>query len=79
MQQVNALLAETSGLAMPGQLEIDLAGVAAVDTATISIMFEWLRRAQAQQCELKFANFPQNLISLATLYGVQDIIPQTTH
>lgn len=79
MQQVNALLAESGGLSMPARLEVDLGKVAAVDTTTISVMFEWLRRAQAQQCELKYTNFPQNLISLATLYGVLDIIPQVTH
>ena len=79
MDKVNALLDESRDMPMHGRLEVDLAEVAMVDTATISVMFEWLRRAQAQQCELKFVNFPQNLVSLATLYGVLEIIPQSAH
>ena len=75
MPQVNNLLAQSQTLPMPERLEVDLSAVSDVDTATISVLFEWLRRAQEHKCELKFIHFPKNLTSLATLYGVLDLIP----
>lgn len=79
MEQVNALLAESGALPSQGALEIDLAAVSDVDTTALSLLFEWLRRAHAQQCRLSFANLPQNLVSLATLYGVLELIPHSSH
>ena len=77
--KVETLLAQSADLASTKSLEIDLSEVTEVDTASISLLFEWLRTAHTHKVKLTFANFPQNLISLTTLYGVVDIIPQTTH
>lgn len=79
MQQVCALLEESNALPSQQTLEIDLAAVSEVDTTAISLLFEWLRRAHARQCKLTFANLPENLASLATLYGVLELIPQPSH
>ena len=73
------LLAESKYLPMAGALVIDLSKVTHVDTASISLIFEWLRHAQAKKCDLRFANFPKNLLSLIALYGVVDLIPQVAH
>lgn len=73
------LLVESHALPMDGTLVVDLANVTHVDTASISLMFQWLRHAQSKKCDLRFANFPKNLLSLITLYGVLDLIPQATH
>ncbi len=77
--QAESLLAECNGLPNSESLVIDFAKVMHVDTASISLMFEWLRHAQANKCDLKFTNFPQNLLSLIALYGVSDLIPHATH
>lgn len=77
--QVNALLAESAALPVIPEVEIDLAAVSDVDTASISLLFEWLRRVQTQKSKATFVNLPQNLTSLATLYGVLDLIPQSSH
>jgi len=79
ISQVEALLVQSSDLASAKSIEIDLASVTEVDTASISLLFEWLRNAHAHKVKLTFANFPQNLISLATLYGVVELIPQSSH
>jgi len=79
ISQVEALLAQSSDLATAKSLEIDLSSVTEVDTASISLLFEWLRSAHSHKVKLTFANFPQNLISLATLYGVVELIPQSSH
>lgn len=58
-------------------LEVDLAGVAEVDSVALSLLFEWVRQAGANKCKLGYSNLPANLISLATLYGVLDFLPLT--
>lgn len=79
MQQVCSLLAESEALPIEGELVVDFAAVSDVDTMAISLLFEWLRRAQARHCKLTFANLPDNLASLATLYGVLELIPHPSH
>ncbi|MEW6313774.1 MAG: STAS domain-containing protein [Pseudomonadota bacterium] len=56
-------------------LVVDLGAVPEVDSSALAVMFEWLRQAQRRNVELKFANLPDNLQSLARLYGVTDLIP----
>jgi phospholipid transport system transporter-binding protein len=74
VDQVNVLLEESGALAVPG--EIDLGQVSDVDTTAVSLLFEWQRQAQAKQSTIRFVNLPDNLVSLAKLYGVSELIPQ---
>ena len=76
INQVESLLTESKALQMPDALEIDLAQVAEVDTFALSLIFEWLRQAIAAKASISVVNVPANLASLATLYGVLDLIPQ---
>jgi phospholipid transport system transporter-binding protein len=57
-------------------LEIDLKQVPEVDSSAISLMFEWLRLAKQNNVALIYHNLPNSLTSLATLYGVLEMIPQ---
>lgn len=79
MENVKELLIESRSYFSSGQLEIDLAAVDEVDSSAISLLFEWLRQARAGNVNLVFASLPANLTSLATLYGVLELIPQHTH
>lgn len=79
MESVNALLAEARSLFSGSTLEVDLSAVSEVDSAAVSLLFEWLRQARENQVSLQFVNLPANLVSLATLYGVLDLIPQPAH
>lgn len=54
---------------------VDLAGVEAADSAAVSLLLAWLRNAQRHQAKLNFVNVPDNLHSLAGLYGVADALP----
>lgn len=79
MESVNALLAESNGIFAADNLEMDLSAVSDVDSAAISLLFEWLRQAHSRNASLVFVNLPSNLVNMATLYGVLDLIPQHTH
>lgn len=54
---------------------VDLAQVEAVDSAAVSMLLGWLRNAQRHGAKLIFVNVPDNLHSLADLYGVADSLP----
>lgn len=75
LDDVEQLLARSVAVDGSGTLEVDLSGVTDVESVAISLLFEWVRQARANQCTLTFSNLPANLVSLASLYGVLDFLP----
>lgn len=57
-----------------GDVVVDLAAVTEVDSAALSVLFEWQRAAQRNNGRISFRNLPESLKSLASLYGVTDLI-----
>jgi len=57
-------------------VEFDLAGVTNIDSSALAVVFGWMRAAQARGKLVSLVNPPQNLLSLATVYGVTDLLPQ---
>jgi len=55
----------------------DLSAVTDVDSAGLAVMFAWLRRAKDRNVALMFCNLPKSLDSLAAVYDVADLLPQT--
>lgn len=70
-----ALLA--SGLAAldKGEPRFDLSEVADIDSSGLAVLFGWLRAARARGLALSIVNPPRNLISLAEMYGVSELLP----
>ena len=77
------LTMETIGVAFADAMQplegktwtVDLAQVEAADSAAVSMLLCWLRNAQQHGASLSFINVPDNLLSLATLYGVAEALP----
>lgn len=57
-------------------LLVDFSQVEAVDSAAVSMLLGWLRAAQRNQRTLRVTGLPDDLLSLARLYGVADLLPQ---
>ena len=74
INNATALLAASQKLEMVSNTQIDFSKVAEIDTAAISLIFEWKRRAIAENKQLSFLNLPANLKSLTQLYGVAELI-----
>ena len=74
MDNANAILEASNSLAISSNTVVDFAHVHELDTAAISLMLEWRRRAISNNQNLRFINFPASLNSLAQLYGVADLI-----
>ena len=57
-----------------GNVVVDLAAVTEVDSAALSVLFEWQRAVQRNNGRISFRNLPESLNILASLYGVTDLI-----
>ena len=57
------------------ELVVDLAGATEVDSAALSLLFEWQREARRRKIRISFRSLPPSLQSLAALYGVAGLIP----
>jgi phospholipid transport system transporter-binding protein len=59
---------------LPQRLTIDFAGITGVDSSAVALLLEWRRQALHRAKTLEFINLPANLLALARLYGVEDLI-----
>jgi phospholipid transport system transporter-binding protein len=55
-------------------LTIDLAGVDEADSSALSLLLEWQRAAKARGFRLSYSGLPENLRSLAQVYGILDLL-----
>jgi phospholipid transport system transporter-binding protein len=59
---------------LPERLTIDFAGITHVDSSAVALLLEWRRQALHKGKTLVFVNLPPNLLALAALYGVAELI-----
>jgi phospholipid transport system transporter-binding protein len=78
MDNANAVLTDSNAFKIENDLNINLSAVTDVDTAALSLLLEWQRRALAANKKVTFTHLPESLMSLATLYGVAEFIPATS-
>jgi phospholipid transport system transporter-binding protein len=57
-----------------GDVVFDLKAVTEVDSAALSVLFEWRRAAREKNVQVAFRNLPDSMKSLAALYGVADLV-----
>jgi phospholipid transport system transporter-binding protein len=54
---------------------LDLSAVEQVDSAALALIFSSLRQSRAAGHELSLAGLPANVMTLAELYGVAELLP----
>jgi phospholipid transport system transporter-binding protein len=59
---------------LPDHLTIDFTAITEVDSSAVALLLEWRREAARRGKSLRFENLPANLLALADLYGVTDLI-----
>lgn len=57
------------------QCEIDFSEVTRVGSAALTLLFSWLRHAVNLQKTLVFTNLPNDLLGVAKVSGVDEILP----
>lgn len=77
LETVGRLLAAADPLfANGGECAIDLSGLEESDSATVALLLEWKRRAQRQDCSLRYTNIPRNLLDIAGISQLDVILQQ---
>jgi ABC-type transporter Mla MlaB component len=61
-------------LPLPRDGDVDLAGMAAVDSSAVAVLVALSRRALDEGKPLAFRNVPAALTALADLYSVEDLL-----
>jgi phospholipid transport system transporter-binding protein len=54
---------------------LDLSAVEQADSAALALIFSSLRQSRAAGHELRLAPLPANILTLAELYGVAELLP----
>ncbi|MEY4730013.1 MAG: hypothetical protein RL020_1171 [Pseudomonadota bacterium] len=75
MQTLKSL--HTAGMAQiaAGDVVVDMSGVTEADSSAVSLLMELRRAAHTHSHKLSVVNLPDNVRSLAQLYGVTDLLP----
>ncbi|WP_018609663.1 STAS domain-containing protein [Uliginosibacterium gangwonense] len=74
MHQAAALLALGEERCTQGDCIIDLAEVESADSSAIAVVLGWVRRAHTTGRKVQVLNPPQSFVSLAALYGVDQLL-----
>jgi phospholipid transport system transporter-binding protein len=61
-----------------GDARFDLSGVARCDSSAVAVLLDWQRAAAARGRPLQIESPPPGLVSLATVYGVETLMPNLT-
>lgn len=59
---------------LPNCLAIDLVNVTDIDSSAVALLLHWRRESARLGKALRYVHMPQNLATLAELYGVEDMI-----
>jgi phospholipid transport system transporter-binding protein len=78
LANMSRLLAETAAYiaqpTLPDALVIDFAEVTDVDSSGVALLLHWRREALKMGKALRYVHLPPNLVSLAELYSVDEMI-----
>lgn len=58
-----------------GDLTVDLSKVGAADSSSLALLFDWMRAARSSGRVVRQVGMPPGMRSLATLYGVDELLP----
>jgi phospholipid transport system transporter-binding protein len=58
-----------------GDADFDLSAIGRCDSSAVAVLLEWQRVATARGLALRVRGAPAGLISLATVYGVDSLLP----
>jgi phospholipid transport system transporter-binding protein len=56
------------------EIYVDLAGVSESDSSGLALVIEWLRLARQRGQRMRFANLPKQLLALARISEVEELI-----
>jgi phospholipid transport system transporter-binding protein len=76
LANVTALLEQARVPLADGVREVDLGEITELDSSLIAALLSWMREAKSRGQPLAFSRLPPDLLTLAQLYGVAQLLPQ---
>jgi phospholipid transport system transporter-binding protein len=56
-------------------ITVDLDGVTRADSAGLSLLIEWWRKARSQGLDIQYVNLPEQMLAMAKLGGLDELLP----
>lgn len=56
-------------------VQVDLQGVTRSDSAGVALLVEWMRVAREQERAIRFVNIPHQMLAIARVSSLDDILP----
>lgn len=56
------------------EIRVDLQGVERADSAGVALLIDWQRTANQQQRKIRFQNTPSQMLAIARLSGVDELL-----
>jgi phospholipid transport system transporter-binding protein len=75
---VTQALREGNDAIAMGARTVDLGEVGELDSSALALLLAWLREAKRRNRELSFTRLPEGLTTIASLYGVAELLPGAT-
>jgi phospholipid transport system transporter-binding protein len=72
---VNQLLTQSRAWFGGADVRIDLAGIQHSNSAGLALLLEWLKIAGQSGHQIQYHNVPEQLLSLARAYGIDQQLP----
>ncbi len=75
LHTVSALVTASGALfGGDGDIDVDLAAVSRADSAGVALLVQWRREARRRQRTVHFHNVPGQMLSIARLCGVDELL-----
>ncbi|WP_432258486.1 STAS domain-containing protein [Cupriavidus sp. TMH.W2] len=73
-QNAAAVLRDGLARVAQGEVQVDCAGLAQVDSSAVAVLLAWNRAAAVRNLALSLRGVPAQLSQLASLYGVDSLL-----
>lgn len=61
-----------------GKIEVDLSAISGFNSAVLTLLLDWMQKAQQNHLQIKYHNAPEQLRVIAQAYGIDHELPLTT-
>ncbi len=61
-----------------GQIEVDLSAITGFNSAVLTLLLDWMQKAQQNHLKIKYHNAPEQLRVIAQAYGIDQELPLTS-
>lgn len=61
-----------------GQIKVDMSAISSFNSAALTLLLDWMQKAQQNHLQIKYHNVPEQLMVIAQAYGIDHELPLTT-